>query len=127
VAYGVAGGAEGIRTGGHRGRVEISSWTGYENDIVEVMDNRPDPRALLLDPSDAERVKTKKDLRQAMNELRKVESVFRRGSDALLMTIDHVAPMTRACKKSRFPRPYIWRLTSLSLQICPSAWPLDQP
>jgi hypothetical protein len=58
------GGAEGIRTGGHRGRGEISSWIGYENDIVEVMDNRPDLRALLLDPSDAERVKTKKDLRQ---------------------------------------------------------------
>jgi hypothetical protein len=35
--------------------------------------------------------------------------------------------MTRAWSKSSFPRPYIWRLTSLSLQIWPSAWPLDQP
>ena len=25
------------------------------------------------------------------------------------------------------PRPYIWRLTSLSLVIWPSVWPFDQP
>ena len=36
-------------------------------------------------------------------------------------------PMTRACRRSSFPRPYICRLTSLSLQICPSVWPLDHP
>ena len=39
------------------------------------------------------------------------------GSDALLVTIDQAAPMTRAWRRSSFPRPYIWRLTSLSLQI----------
>jgi hypothetical protein len=33
--------------------------------------------------------------------------------------------MTRACSKSSFPRPYIWRFTSLSLVICPSLWPFD--
>ena len=27
---------------------------------------------------------------------------------------------------SIFPRPYIWRLTSLSLVIWPSVWPFDQ-
>ena len=35
--------------------------------------------------------------------------------------------MTRACSRSSFPRPYVWRLTSFSLQIWSSAWPLDQP
>ena len=39
------------------------------------------------------------------------------GSDALLVTIDHAIPMTRAWRRSSFPRPYIWRLTNLSLQI----------
>ncbi len=39
------------------------------------------------------------------------------GSDALLMTMAQDAPMTRAWRSSSFPRPYIWRLTSLSLQI----------
>ena len=34
--------------------------------------------------------------------------------------------MRRASRRSIFPRPYIWRLTSLSLVICPSVWPLDQ-
>ena len=34
--------------------------------------------------------------------------------------------MTRAWSRSSLPRPYIWRLTSLSLVICPSVWPLDQ-
>ena len=29
----------------------------------------------------------------------------------------HVAPMTRAWSRSIFPRPYIWRFTSLSLVI----------
>ena len=33
--------------------------------------------------------------------------------------------MTRAWSRSSFPRPYIWRLTSLSLQICPSVCPFD--
>jgi hypothetical protein len=55
------------------------------------------------------------------------ESASKFGSDALLVTIDHAGPMTRAWRRSSFPRPYIWRLTSLSLQIWPSAWPLDQP
>ncbi len=32
----------------------------------------------------------------------------------------YVWPITRACSRSSFPRPYIWRLTSLSLVICPS-------
>ena len=35
--------------------------------------------------------------------------------------------MTRASGRSSFPRPYVWRLTSFSLQIWPSAWPFDQP
>ena len=35
--------------------------------------------------------------------------------------------MTRACSRSSCPRPYVWRLTSFSLQIWSSAWPLDQP
>src|SRR5260370_31545516 len=34
--------------------------------------------------------------------------------------------MTRACKRSSLPRPYIWRLTSLSFVIWPSVCPLDQ-
>src|ERR1039458_9766075 len=36
-------------------------------------------------------------------------------------------PTTRACRRSSFPRPYICRLTSSSLQIWPSVWPLDHP
>src|SRR5258708_15257340 len=33
--------------------------------------------------------------------------------------------MTRAWSRSSFPRPYIWRFTSLSLVIWPSVWPFD--
>src|SRR3984957_16938263 len=33
--------------------------------------------------------------------------------------------MTRACRRSSLPRPYIWRLTSLSFVIWPSVCPLD--
>ena len=32
----------------------------------------------------------------------------------------HATPMTRARSRSNFPRPYIWRVASLSLQIWPS-------
>jgi len=32
----------------------------------------------------------------------------------------------RARNRSILPRPYIWRLTSLSFVTCPSVWPLDQ-
>ena len=39
---------------------------------------------------------------------------------------NYTAPMTLAWSMSIFPRPYIWRFTSLSLVICPSVWPLDQ-
>jgi dimethylglycine dehydrogenase len=48
------------------------------------------------------------------------------GSDALSMKAAYARPMTRALRRSRFPRPYIWRLTSFSLQIWPSVCPLDQ-
>ena len=42
------------------------------------------------------------------------------GSDSLLVVLPYVAPITRASSRSSLPRPYIWRLTSLSLVICPS-------
>ena len=35
--------------------------------------------------------------------------------------------MTRASSRSSLPRPYVWRLTGVSLQIWSSAWPLDRP
>jgi hypothetical protein len=37
-----------------------------------------------------------------------------------------MAPISRACRRSIFARPYIWRFTSFSFVICPSVWPLDQ-
>lgn len=55
-----------------------------------------------------------------------LHSAANRGSDALLVVPGQVAPMTRAWRRSSFPRPYIWRLTSFSLVICPSVWPFDQ-
>jgi hypothetical protein len=42
------------------------------------------------------------------------------GSDAVLMASCHSAPMSLACRRSSFPRPYTRRLTSFSLVICPS-------
>jgi hypothetical protein len=47
------------------------------------------------------------------------------GSDAYVVKASF-GPMTRACGRSILPGPYIWRLTSLSLHICPSGCPLDQ-
>lgn len=38
----------------------------------------------------------------------------------------HSAPTNRAWSRSIFPRPYIWRLTSLRRLICPSVCPFDQ-
>ena len=35
--------------------------------------------------------------------------------------------MTRSCRRPSIPRPYNCRLTSLSLCIWPSGWPLDAP
>ena len=45
-----------------------------------------------------------------------------RGSDAISMVSLHIhgAPINRACRRSILARPYIWRLTSLSLLIWPS-------
>src|ERR1019366_10016844 len=37
-----------------------------------------------------------------------------------------MAPSSRACRRSIFARPYIWRFTSFSFVICPSVWPFDQ-
>jgi hypothetical protein len=42
------------------------------------------------------------------------------GSDAILVMSIQPPPITRAWSKSSFPRPYIWRFTSLSLVIWPS-------
>ena len=42
------------------------------------------------------------------------------GSDAISMIVGQVAPISLACRRSSLPRPYICRLTSLSLVICPS-------
>lgn len=36
-----------------------------------------------------------------------------------------LAPTMRASSRSSFPRPYICRLMSFSLVICPSVWPFD--
>jgi IS5 family transposase len=41
-------------------------------------------------------------------------------------TACHAAPRRRALRRSGFARPYIWRLTSLSLVMWPSVCPLDQ-
>jgi hypothetical protein len=46
-----------------------------------------------------------------------VNSASNVGSDALRWRLDDLGSMTRAWSRSSFPRPYIWRLTSLSLQI----------
>ncbi|MET4115906.1 transposase [Bradyrhizobium sp. JR1.5] len=54
--------------------------------------------------------------------------VNRRSTGALTQfwcSTGHVAPISRACSKSSLARPYIWRLTSLSLVIWPSVCPLD--
>jgi len=51
------------------------------------------------------------------------------GSGANLVLIGsyfHAGWAIRARRRSIFPRPYIWRLTSLSLVIWPSVCPLDQ-
>jgi hypothetical protein len=59
----------------------------------------------------------------------KVEDVFRHAILALSQfwwRRFYPAPMTRAWRRSSFPRPYIWRFTSLSLVIWPSVWPFDQ-
>jgi len=46
------------------------------------------------------------------------ENAPKRGSDAILVHgVGYVAPMSLACSKSVFARPYIWRFTSLSLVI----------
>jgi hypothetical protein len=37
-----------------------------------------------------------------------------------------MAPSSRACRRSIFARPYIWRFTSFSFVIRPSVWPFDQ-
>src|SRR4051812_38972061 len=62
-------------------------------------------------------------------ELLATRIVFRHGIRALThlwCSTGHVAPTSRACSKSSLARPYIWRLTSLSLVIWPSVCPLDQ-
>ena len=50
------------------------------------------------------------------------------GSDAILMTLGpaQTVASSRASSRSSLARPYIWRLISLSLVICPSVWPFDQ-
>ncbi len=49
------------------------------------------------------------------------------GSDAISMRFGvQVGPINLACRRSIFALPYIWRLTSLSLVMCPSVWPFDQ-
>ena len=55
------------------------------------------------------------------------ESARKRGSDSLSVQPagHHAAPRSRALRRSSFARPDIWRLTSLSLVVWPSVWPLD--
>ena len=43
----------------------------------------------------------------------------------LMMAPGYAAPMSRACRRSIFARPYIWRFTSFSRVTWPSVWPLD--
>ena len=49
------------------------------------------------------------------------QSASNRGSDSLsVQVINHAAAISRALSRSRFARPYIWRLMSLSRLILPS-------
>ena len=54
-------------------------------------------------------------------------SAPKKGSDSLSVHLcgHHAAPSSRALRRSSFARPYIWRLTSLSLVMCRSVCPLD--
>jgi hypothetical protein len=56
------------------------------------------------------------------------EFAWNKGSvaNSMMIAMIYVTPISRACNRSSFARPYIWRLMSFSRVIWPSVWPFDQ-
>lgn len=67
----------------------------YEEDMLALMEERADLRALLLDPSDAERVKTRHDLRAVLSELHQTETALRASQARLQVLVAELQHRTR--------------------------------
>lgn len=67
----------------------------YEPDMLALMEERRDLAALMLDPSDAERVKTKRDLRIVLAELLQTEASLRESRSRLELVVAELQHRTQ--------------------------------
>ena len=90
--------------------------SGLDKPIEPVVE-RPQPAVPVKKSVTAEYLICLEDGKKLKMLKRHLSSAYNLGSDAVLMELGYVAPMTRAWSRSILPRPYIWRFTSLSLVI----------